>query len=318
MIHAGDIGAAVDIGSNSVHLLVGRIDHGWIEPLDDESVQLGLGDVVDQLGILSDEARRAVSETLRTYAATATDLGAARLITLGTEPLRRAANRDAVADDVLRATGEPLLVLSQAAEAELTLLGVTHGRRPEGQLMVLDVGGGSTEMIVVTPGSDPIVGAFSSGSARLTKAFVRHDPIDRTEIEALRSEARRLVAGLPDAAPQRGVTVGGSGTNLVRVVGNGELPGHITYALVERGYALLAGTPAGDVAATYVVSLRRAQQLAAGAALIEAVMDRYGFDVLEVSNASLREGAILAAALAGPAWPDHLSSLVAEAPAASR
>ena len=132
------IGAAVDIGSNSIHLLVAAIDLDGLRILIDESVQLGLGDVVDREGHLPADARDAIVGALEAYAARAVALGAETLSLLATEPLRRASNRSVIQADVLRATGRPLQILSSDAEAQLTLLGVTGGRPQEAPLLVVD------------------------------------------------------------------------------------------------------------------------------------------------------------------------------------
>ena len=280
------IGAAIDVGSNSVHLLVGIVDQGSLEPLDDESVQLGLGDTVDACGLLPDPTRETLIETIRAYVATAERLGAGHLTLVGTEPFRRAGNTTSVAADVLRRTGYPLHVLSHQAEAELTLLGVTHGRHPQDRLLVVNVGGGSTEVILVGAGGEPRVGAVRSGSARLSSLIVRHDPPTLTEVEALRAESRRLVAELPPASPERGMVVGGSGTNLALITRAEGSPPHITIATVERGLALHPRRP-------HARSLRPHSRsppgvpgswLPAAQPFIEAVSRRYGLDDLEVSD----------------------------------
>ena len=144
---------------------------------------------------------------------------ARRHITLvATEPLRRASNRSVLQADVQRATGLRLHLLSHEAEAGLTLLGVTHGRRPGDRLLVVDVGGGSTEVIMVTPGGDPVIGALPTGSSRLTAAFVTHDPPTWFEINALRAEAtppaRRDGPGPAGTRRHRGR----HGSNLVKVL----------------------------------------------------------------------------------------------------
>ena len=308
------VGAAIDVGSNSIHLLVGIVDEDSVQALADESVQLGLGDQVDGSGSIPAAGRDAIVDALVAYGATASRLGTERIEQLATEPLRRAGNRSVIQSDVLRVTGRPLLVLSQESEAELTLLGVTHGRHPHDRLLVLDVGGGSTEVIVVAPGRDPMVGALPTGSARLSASLVAHDPPTWFEINALRAEARRLVASLPSDQPERGVVVGGSSTNLWRLVPEEPWPGALTPGGLERAFAILAAHPAEDLVATYAISRRRAQQLAAGAALVEAVLARYGLHRLEVSTASLREGAILAAHTAGDGWPQQLRDMVRAEP----
>jgi exopolyphosphatase/pppGpp-phosphohydrolase len=303
------IGAAVDIGSNSIHLLVARVGPDGLEPLADESVQLGLGDVVDREGHLPAASRDTVIAALDGYARRARELGASVVTLLGTEPLRRASNRSVIQADVLKATGLPLDLLSHDAEAQLTLLGVTEGRRPDADMLVVDVGGGSTELIVAGPGRPPSVGALPTGSARLTATFVSHDPPTWFEINALRAEAMRLVSTLPIAEVARGVAVGGSATNLARVPAEPGMGERLERAHLERTFALLTTRTIGEVAAAHGVSARRAHQLPAGAALLDAVLARYGLASLEVSRASLREGAVLAASQ-GPDWLERLPALI--------
>src|SRR6478672_10250789 len=114
------VAAAVDIGSNSIHLLIAAIDGSGVRPLIDESVQLGIGDVVDREGLLPAASRDAVVAALQSYVTKATSLGAGSVTLLGTEPLRRASNRSVIQADVLRATGQPLQVISHETEAQLT------------------------------------------------------------------------------------------------------------------------------------------------------------------------------------------------------
>ena len=309
------VGAAVDVGSNSIHLLVAALGRSRLRTMIDESVQLGFGSVVDRQGRLGAEARVTGVEALRGYVGQARALGAEHITLVATEPLRRASDRSVFQSDVLRVTGVPLHVLSHEAEAELTLLGVTAGHRPTAPLLVLDIGGGSTELIVAAPDADPVVGAMATGSARLAAAVVDHDPPTWFEIGALRAEAVRLLAEMPQARPVRAIAAGGTGTNTNRLLGRLRL-GVLDPRLLDRAMTELALHPAEAVAARTGLSERRIRQLAAGIALVEATLSRYGLARIATSDASLREGAIHAAARAGDAWPDQLSSLIDGDPAA--
>ena len=270
--------------------------------------------MVDREGSLPPDARDLIVSTLGTYAARATTLGARTLSLLATEPLRRASNRSVIQADVLGATGHPLQILSHDAEGQLTLLGVTGGRAQAAPLLVVDVGGGSTEVVVAGGGHQPVVGALPTGSARLSQTFVSHDPPTWFEINALRGEAARLIDALPqggvDLRPARGVSVGGSATNLTRIPSAPLVPGTLDRASLERTFDVLASRSAKDLAESFAVSLRRARQLAAGAALLDAVLAHYGLRHLEVSNASLREGTVIAAQH-GPDWLHRLPALIA-------
>jgi exopolyphosphatase/pppGpp-phosphohydrolase len=325
------VGAAIDIGSNSIHLLVASIADGRPSPMRDESELLGLGAVVDLEGTIPEQDRATVIDALAGYVAVAAADGADWITLLGTEPLRRAANRSRFCDEVERAVGRPLHVLSHEEEAVLTFIGVLGSEEPTEATLVIDIGGGSSEVVLYGPGEDPVVGAIPVGSARLTGAFIEDDPPTPEELIAIRAEARRLAAGLPVGHPVRGIVVGGSGRNLLRLVrafddctgapAADRTPDVIDDRAIARASAIVAAHPAAELIRSTGLRERRIRQMAAGAALIEATMSEYHLDALEVSDASLREGAIIAVARAGDRWREHLATLgsrTTDAPGAGR
>jgi exopolyphosphatase/pppGpp-phosphohydrolase len=309
------IGAAIDIGSNSVHLLVAEIEDGRPRVIHDESMLLGLGAVVDLEGrVPDDEAARAIA-VITDYIAAAADEGAEWIAVLATEPLRRASNRTHFADAVEEATGRPLHVLSHDEEAELTLLGVLGGEPVEEPILVLDIGGGSSEIVLIDRDADPVVGVMPVGSARLTAAHVEDDPPTAEEVDALRAEAHNLLSGMPAGHPSRGIVVGGSGTNLVRLTAGeaedeDEEDNIIDKSRIDEAISIVTAKPSHELADTYGLRERRIVQMAAGASLIEATLDCYSLESMEASDSSLREGAIIAWAHAGSNWRDQISSLV--------
>lgn len=310
------VGAAVDVGSNSIHLLVAQVSSEGIRPIVDESEFLGIGSIVDRDGSLPLSTRQQVVATLVRYAAAAAGNGASRISLLGTEPLRRASDRSLIQAEVLAATGLSLHVLSHEEEAYLTLLGVTGGAAPLEPMMVADIGGGSSEIILVAPGRDAVVGGLPTGSARLTRAFVQHDPPTWFEVNGLRAEAARLVDGLPAGRPERCVMVGGTASNLGRLLRAGERSATLSSGQVAGLFELLSRDVSTDLVDRFGVNLRRAGLLAAGAALTEALMMRYELDSVDISEVSLREGAIMAGALAGDEWLERLSELCVAEPLA--
>lgn len=283
------IGAAVDVGSNSVHLVVARLTDDGLEILRDESEQLGLGDVVDSEGEVPDDAQMLLVHLLTTYGDLARADGAEQVTFLGTEPLRRAVNGQAVAERVERETGVPLQILSRREEGELTFLGVTGGQSMAQPLLVVDIGGGSTEVIVSDPAGGLFITGLKTGSNRLSNDIVKHDPPTEGEIAELRKAARELAAELPQASVARGIFVGGTATNIVKLR-------PLAAGSFDALFDDIRSAPAAAIAERYRVRLRRALQLAAGAALTEALLERFGLATADVSDASLRDGAILAAA----------------------
>ena len=304
-------GAAIDIGSTSVHLLVAAVGDHLVEPLVDESVFLGLGDRVATDGYLGAAARESLVEVLAAYVETARHLGAADVTLIGTEPLRRAEDGPAIVQAVEARTGVALHVLDHDEEGMLTLLGVTMGRALHSELLVLDIGGGSTEFVFGGESGPVRVAGLRLGAAALTRDLVRADPPTLAETGAMRAEAHRLVADAPEAAPTDVVAVGGTASNLLRLL----LPGTALDRMLTRrritvALAMLAVEGSADAATRHLIRPERARILPAGAIIVDTILEHYGLDRLHVSEGGMREGAVLAAAKAGPGWRDRLPVLV--------
>jgi exopolyphosphatase/guanosine-5'-triphosphate,3'-diphosphate pyrophosphatase len=303
------VGGAIDIGSNSVHLVVSLVGRDWSESLRDTSELLGLGDIVDQHGELPPEARKRVIETLRGYQDTAHRSHAERLTLIGTEPLRRARNVDELATEIERETGLRLIVLTEREEAILTFTGVTHGVLPDTHLVVVDIGGGSTEVSNWNPGEPLRVDSLPIGSARLTKAMVEHDPPTDDEFDRLFRTTRDVAAGLvsfdpsQDSSGVHAIFVGGTATNVARL-------GRLSREAIAEDRSTLSKMSVAHVASRYNVRLRRAKQLPAGIAIVESLLERFQLDGADASDASLRDGAIIAAARYGDEWHEHVEDLV--------
>ena len=201
------VGASVDLGSNSVHLLVAAVAGDELEPLVDKSVFLGLGTVIAKRGYLGATARAELADALSVYAQTARGLDALDISFIGTEPIRRAADAAAIVADVWTATGTPLHVVSHEEEAFLTLIGVTEGR-PVRELLVVDIGGGSSEFCMVDRDGQAWASGLRVGSSRLTDALVEERPTDgvgdRRASGCRHCRSERGAAGVPERDRRRG------------------------------------------------------------------------------------------------------------------
>jgi exopolyphosphatase / guanosine-5'-triphosphate,3'-diphosphate pyrophosphatase len=271
-------------------------------------VFLGLGSAVADRGLLGRDARVDLVSALVRYAARARDLGAASPIFLGTEPIRRATDAAAIVHEVTAATSVPLHVLSHEEEAYLTIIGVTAGQPVTHSTLVVDIGGGSSEFCLVDSTGAPRAAGLRLGSARLTDRYVAHDPPRSDEIQAMYAAALDIVAHAPSASPAEIVAVGGTASNLLKVV-----PAAPDSVLTAEGIAgvlqLLGSMPAARAIERFGLNPVRARILPAGAAILAAVLERYVVPEVRVSQAGIREGAVLAAAHAGPAWRDQLVKL---------
>lgn len=303
------IGASVDLGSNSVHLLVAAIAGHQLRTLVDESAFLGLGATIDRQAHLGGEGTARLVEQLATYATTARQLGANGIAFLGTEPIRRAADAAAVGHAIERATGVPLHVLTHEEEAYLTLVGVTEGRPVTHETLVLDIGGGSSEFCAVGPGGRARAVGLRIGSNRLTSRVGAADPPTHVDMAAMRVIADQALIDTLDAQPDEIIAVGGTATNLLKVTTAGTLDRVLTRDRLAEAVRTLTAVPAAEITASYLVNPTRARLLPAGAVLVEAILHRYGVDRLTVSDAGLREGAIFVVEHAGHAWRDRLPEL---------
>jgi exopolyphosphatase/pppGpp-phosphohydrolase len=303
------IGAAVDLGSNSVHLLVAVIAGHRLRPLVDESVFLGLGATVDARADLGPDARDELTRVLDRYATTAADLGASTTTFIGTEPLRRAADGALIVDAIDEVTGVPLHVLTHEEEAYLTMIGVTGGVPVLHETLVVDIGGGSSEFCAVGPGGSPRAAGLRIGSNRLTTRFVTSDPVSPQAVEAMREAADDILRGALESTPAEVIVVGGTATNLLKVTPGGAADPRLSRDRLAMALDTMLAEPASAMTERFGINPKRGPILPAGAVIVEALMRRYDVDEVRVSEASLREGAILAADHAGRAWRDRLAEL---------
>jgi exopolyphosphatase/guanosine-5'-triphosphate,3'-diphosphate pyrophosphatase len=272
-------------------------------------VFLGLGAAVDTRAHLGTVTRGELVTGLAGYVTTARALSATHITLLGTEPIRRAGDAARVVSEVEKGTGVPLFVLSHEEEAYLTLIGVTAGQPVRDETLVVDIGGGSSEFCAVAEGGIARAAGLGLGSGRLTSLFATTDPVDAGAIDAMRSAADDILRDALDAEPADLVAVGGTASNLLKVTAAGQADPTLTHRRVREAIATLAASPAAEVAERHTLNPKRAPLLAAGAVIVEALMRRYGVDHIRVSEASLREGAVLVADHAGPAWRDRLAEL---------
>jgi hypothetical protein len=305
------VGASIDVGSNSVHLLVGIVDGHRVDPVVDESVFLGLGDKVSTDGFLGGELLRALVADLARYVAIAKGLGAATVTIVGTEPLRRADDAATAVHEVTRRIGVPLHVLGHDEEGLLTLLGVTGGLPIDGELLVVDIGGGSSELVSVTASGAIHATGLQVGSARLTRSLARSDPPSLADLEAMRVEVARIVATAPAGLPTDIVAVGGTSSNLLRLLPATTIDRALTRRRIAVALAMLTVERSREAAVRHGLRPERARVLPAGAIIVDALLEHYGADRLRVSEEGIREGAILAAAAAGASWRDRLRTLAA-------
>jgi exopolyphosphatase / guanosine-5'-triphosphate,3'-diphosphate pyrophosphatase len=230
------------------------------------------------------------AEAVAAQVATARRLGAHRTTIVGTEVLRAAPNADELAAEVERLTGCPLRVLSEAAEAELSFLGATSVSELNGAgpVAVADVGGGSSEIAVGTPGEKPAWWrSMTIGSAALARECITSDPPTPDEVAACRDRAAEVVHQLDPPAVTTALAVGGSATSLRLLAGP-----RLDNRTLEQALHVLAHSRCADVARDHEIDVRRVKLLPGGIAILAAISGLLGVP-LTVARGGLREGVIL-------------------------
>lgn len=304
------IGAVADIGSNSIHLLVAITDGVRLSPLTDESIPSDLGRLVERRQEIGVKGSSDVADALERFYSRALRLGAHSLSIVATEPLRRAKDRNEVLKALRDKVGAVPVVLSHEEEGLLTVLGLIHPHDRSTPLMVGDIGGGSTEIVSLVPQKRPEAYGFSIGSARLMTRVGYSDPPKLREWRELREYAKHSFSALPATEARRLVLVGGTATRLLKLVPSTLLTHSVRPEDLTLMGERLASLTSAEISARFALSERRAQLLPAGLAILEALLQHTEVTDLSVDRGGIREGVIIAEALAGAGWRNALSSLV--------
>lgn len=189
--------AAIDVGTNSTRLLVAEERPGGFRSIDRRMVITRLGQGVDHSRVLAPDALDRTLRTIAEYAATCGELGVERLRVTGTSAVRDARNREEFFEGVRKLTGTSAEVLSGDQEARATFLGTLSDLEEPGTVLVVDIGGGSTELIVGV-GEPARLVSLDIGCVRMFEKHLESDPPSPAEIEAMRVEIDAALTSVKD------------------------------------------------------------------------------------------------------------------------
>ncbi|MEV3955239.1 Ppx/GppA phosphatase family protein [Streptomyces albogriseolus] len=296
----------LDVGSNTVHLLV--VDaHPGARPLPAHShkTELRLAQLLDADGSIGPDGIDLLVSVLHEALQHAEDKGVEELLPFATSAVRDASNADDVLGRVREETGVELQVLSGEEEAKLTFLAARRWFGwSSGELLVIDIGGGSLEIAYGMDEEPDAAVSLPLGAGRLTAGWLPGDPPEAEDVRALRRHVRTGIArSVGDfsrfGAPDHVVATSKTFKQLARLAG---APGSAEGPYVQRELKResleawvprLAGMTAAERAELPGVSEARAGQLLAGAMVAEGAMDLFGVERLEICPWALREGVIL-------------------------
>jgi len=282
--------ACIDIGSNTTRLLVAEPSGGQLREVMQQRAFTKLGKGLRRDDTIPGDKLDEVARVVAIQVALAEKLGAGELRAVATAAIRRADNGADLCKAIRKRSGVEVEILDGDEEARLAFVGATKtlGHPIEGDVVVADVGGGSSELALGTvAGGVRWSASFRVGSGFLADSYLRSDPPSIDELNAVRQHALGAFEGVDLEGPALGVAVGGSATSLRRLVG-----ARLEHETLERGVRVLATTEIAEVARRFELDPERVRLLPAGILILEAISDRLGVP-LQIGRGGLREGVIL-------------------------
>jgi exopolyphosphatase / guanosine-5'-triphosphate,3'-diphosphate pyrophosphatase len=303
--------AVVDMGTNSTRLLVADVEGAHVREVERRSTVTRLGRGVDTSGTLSAEAIEDVCATVGDYVALYEEAGAERVVALATSAVRDAGNSGAFTGELRERFALDSRVLSGDDEARLTYLGAVHERPPVEDTLVVDIGGGSTELVVGSGSEVAFHASLQAGTVRHTERHVKQDPAGSEELEALAGDVRGLIdealVGSDFASARHGIGVAGTPTSLAaieqRLVPYDPDAVHgyeLSLESIQRMYSQLAAKSLEERLEVPGLHAGRAPTIVAGVVILIQVMRAFGLGAIEVSEHDILYGAALEAAAGSP------------------
>jgi len=292
--------AAIDLGTNSTRLLVADVEDGRLDEVARRLTITRLGEGVDERRRLLPVPIARVRSCLAEYRRELESLGATRTLAVATSAVRDAENGEAFLGEIEWGYGFTTRLLSGEEEAALTLRGVAAGRPSIEGTLIVDIGGGSTELVLGGADGPAASSSVDVGCVRVTERFLASDPPSREELAAAAAYVRSL---LPPLEARSAIGVAGTVTTLATLdLGLAEYDpqrthGHrIPRASVESELERLAALTSAERERVPGIEPGRAPVIVAGLLVLREVLDAYGLPEIEVSERDLLHGAALAAA----------------------
>jgi exopolyphosphatase/guanosine-5'-triphosphate,3'-diphosphate pyrophosphatase len=320
--------AALDVGSNTIHLVVARISHDGTEVdyIADELELVRLGADVSASGRIGPVRMQRAIDAIRSQIETAHAHHAETILGFATEGVRAAANGNELTRRVWEETGLCIQQVTGEQEAVLTYWGGTSGLRAiAGRRAVVDLGGGSLELVVGSNSRIDWRVSLALGAGTLHNRHIGSDPNTSEELENVQRSVREALAALEPPLPVKEVVVcGGTATTLAalagRVLHNVHPTAHprdtitaegarrIRYLTRERMawlQELIQAHSSAELARRYLIDLDRAVLLGTGTAILIAAMEELRAESLRIRKRGIREGAILAYTHLGEHWLEY-------------
>jgi exopolyphosphatase / guanosine-5'-triphosphate,3'-diphosphate pyrophosphatase len=295
--------AAIDVGTNSTRLLIAEELAGGFRSIDRRMIITRLGQGVDRNRALDPEAVERTLRVIADYAATCGELGVERLRVTGTSAVRDARNQNTFVDAVRALTGQAPEVLTGEEEATATFLGVLTDLPAQGPVLVVDIGGGSTELIYGESEPQALV-SLDVGCVRMFEKYLDSDPPSDTELESLRHDVRSALSSVKDdlavAPGARMIGVAGTLSQLARlkagsIVYDPDITHHsvLSHGDVRRLARRLETLPYEKRERVKGLEKGRVDVIVAGAEILLAVMETFDAAEVLVSEKDILDGLVI-------------------------
>lgn len=294
--------AIVDLGTNSTRLLVADVEHGALREVERILEITRLGEGVDASGLLNPTAIGRVLDCLDGYAARADALGVEARVAVATSAVRDAANRDELLEPIERLGFAPQ-VLTGVEEAALTFAGVASDLATAGEVGVIDVGGGSTEVVLARDGAVHWSRSYAAGCVRMAERQLGGGIVEPEALARCRADLDDILCGLADAVVvplALGVAVAGTATTAAAIdlgcdgYDAERIHGHrVTRQVLADQLRLLAPLDAHARSRIPGLAPDRAPVICAGLTVLEAVLIRLDLKEIIVSERDILHGAAL-------------------------
>ncbi|AWT48367.1 exopolyphosphatase [Psychrobacter sp. YP14] len=289
--------AAIDIGSNSFHLAIARLDHGEVRKIASMSEKVQLAAGLDKNKILSEDAQQRGLECLARFMGRLDSVSPDRLRIVATNALRQAKNSDEFIRRANEILPKPIEIIAGREEARLIYLGVSHTNASSDKRLVIDIGGGSTEFIIGQEFDPLLTESLQMGCVAYTQWFFESGDITESAFQEAIADARKEILRISTTYQRTGWTsvVGSSGTikavrNVLVSQGWSDEQERITYQGVKnlQKHLLKIGR-VEDIDLEGVKEHRKAV-FPAGVAVLRAAMKVLGIETIAYSDGALREG----------------------------
>jgi len=298
--------AVVDVGSNSTRLLVADVATDRVVELERQSRVTRLGRGVDLTGQLSTEAIEAACEAIADYVAICRERDVEKVEAIATSAVRDASNGEAFVAELRERFALSTRVLDGEEEARLTYTGATFERPPTEPTLVIDIGGGSTELVVGSGREIAFHASLQVGVVRHTERHIASDPPTPNELEALAADVRALIESAGDADPaakaRAGIAVAGTPTSLASIelglepYDPAQVHGRtLDLRSIQRLLSQLASAPLSKRAEIPGLHPDRAQSIVAGVVILVEAMRAFDLEQIEVSEHDILYGVAIGA-----------------------